>query len=272
MGLVITLDGQSLFIDHNEAVGFFVEVTDLALFLGYTQPGAIKKQILGDWKFRFQKADDFFIQKNIGIIVLWEQRRLNQNYPTLLPLAQRSKDRKTSDDTRMYLTEKGFRRVLQLTSKPLGPKLCLAMAKHSPVFRAPDLPEDLLQEPVLEFPPLEAAQEPPQKEPAVLSLEERKFRFEVIRTLLTQLKELKGSGLFMEMRNQPLLELALEAAETALGQSLPAIRAWCFTPPLHQGTPEVPTPAPPRDPQTPPRAVPLRTRPNLSEPPVIPGL
>lgn len=44
-----SLDGLGLFFDADESGQLLVEGADLGRFLGYTQPGSVRKQLLDDW-------------------------------------------------------------------------------------------------------------------------------------------------------------------------------------------------------------------------------
>jgi hypothetical protein len=222
-----------------------VESTDLAVFLEYTQPGSVRKQILGDWAQWFVEFEHYFLVTSTLELEEWERRRQrtqladSQLEDRLAPLAS------VSRKGRLFLLETGLEKFLRKTSKPRAQALQLALAAVSPVFRGPDLEDGIILEPpqaselksdpASSSPALEELESRAPSDPAQLtaagssrpsdprvalessddpglSLEERRFRHDVLQTLLQNVAA---------HRTDPvLMHLAHSAAEEALGYEL----------------------------------------------------
>lgn len=194
-----------------------LESQNLADALEYVQD-SVRKMITTDWSGAgFVAGVEYWIVTDAQ-----EVRRFESSYADVLGLTG-GKKRARADRGRMFLSESGVSRLLQRCSRPGVDAVRLALAKVFPSFRAPD---------VEVFDPGVAAGgattdqtdpgadsrsgEMPKIEPC-WTAEERRFRYNVLQTLLQQLGSLKEPA---------LLQLALMAAETALDRSLPDIRRY----------------------------------------------
>lgn len=223
---------------EDKILEYAVEATDLGAFLGYSQPGSVRKQILGDWKSNFLERSDYFEQHAAGPSWSeydWVARRKSLDDDSLYPVAGASRRH-----GRLFLLEGGLEKFLRATSKRgRADALLLALAAVSPRFRGADLEEGSLESPSdldpssgdpraglehstvispsdLESPSdLQGSSTSSSSDPQVClesssdPLELRRFRHEVRQQLLQNVSTFRNDA--------ALLQLALEAATEALG-------------------------------------------------------
>lgn len=158
-----------------------VEVTHLALILGYTQGGSIRKQIEGAWQRDFVEGTDYVYVTGLELLGVEEKYT---GYPLLRSRATRG---------RMLILESGFEKILSRTSKSEVDGVAKAATKV--------------------FGKLPASDREPREQPSPSkgSFAERRYTYEALQTLLSQMKELEDPG---------LRALAIASAETLLGQPL----------------------------------------------------
>lgn len=193
LSTIVHCEGVGLFFDANEGK-LLVEGGDLGRFLEYTQPNSVRKQVLSDWKEHFVGDEHYSLERFVGERKDWGTHRAAANDGSLLEIVAAKKGR-------IFLTESGLLKFLRMTSKTRAADLSLALAAVSPVFRAPDL------EPLA--PDLESPSGPAD---GLSSLEERRFRHDVLQQLIANARILEGAP--------DLLCLALRAAEDALGETV----------------------------------------------------
>lgn len=158
-----------------------IEVTHLALILGYTQGGSIRKQIEGAWQKDFVEGVDYVYVTGLELLGVEEKYT---GYPLLRSRATRG---------RMLILESGFDKILSRTSKSEVDAVAKAAAKV--------------------FGKLPVVDREPQEEPSPSkgSFAERRYTYEALQTLLSQLRELEDPS---------LRALAIASAESLLGRSL----------------------------------------------------
>jgi len=212
MSKIIEIDGAPLLL-FTLPSGVFIESYELALFLGYVQPGSIRKQVLSDWKGRLSSPKDYALVHDSRYLEKYEARYAKEIGPIKAVKEKRG---------RLFLTPSGVKEVLARTSKEKtlleGTLLRNGFLDVSPAqeARAQSTPRGFEPDPVGTLVDLKHS-----------LIETRKFNYQVLQTLLSQLNELQDDDLKL---------LAIEAAEIALGRSMPDLRVK-YTRPLPASKP-----------------------------------
>lgn len=210
-----------------------LESTNLASALEYVQD-TVRKMITTDWAADFVEGRDYTIIRDAQQILGFET-----HFSEILGIASGLKKPARETRGRLFLFESGVKRILDRCSRPGLEAVRLALGKVYPSFRAPDL------EPLSQEAPLRSLVQqldgrrsnelassgsavglrsasavqidaPRSVSDSGLSLEDRKFRYDALQTLIRQLETFEAAH---------LQQLALDAAEVALDRSLPHIRA-----------------------------------------------
>jgi len=165
-----------------------LEASELTKILKYVQPGSLRKQITHDWSDVFQEDVDFYLVRDLASI-----RKYEQEVKGVGPV--------TTERGYMFLRHPGIMKVLARTTRK---------------ELARDLTEEIktwsFTEPIVDFSEYDVKLQ--ESLPSGVSLNERQFNYDVIQTLLHQLQTFT----FPELK-----ELALLAAEEALGRRLPQV-------------------------------------------------
>jgi hypothetical protein len=221
-----------------------LESYNLASALQYVQEDTVRKMITIDWTNEFKEDEDFVLVRDESTV-----RAFEAQFAAVLGLEGGFKKPMRASRGRLFLLEPGVKKLLARCSRPGREAVRLALGKVFASFRAPDL------EPIAEIADhsqggeamssLElgsAADSRPASAfqitdlDASLSLEERRFRYDALQTLLRQLQELEAPH---------LQQLAIEAAEVALDRSLTQVRVA-----LEDPGDRAPGPRSPADPPT----------------------
>lgn len=218
MSKVIQVNGTPLLLfilPH----GVVIESYELARHLGYTQPSSVRKQILTDWKRHFDAHND----KDFALV---QNHRYLDKYDAAYSKGIGPIKPVKENRGRLFLTPSGVAKVLGRTSKD-----------------SLELQDALELEGFLKAPSSTPAPAPTTRVPATAQplvdlkqsvAEDRKYQYDVLQTLLSQLTDLQDVDLKL---------LAIEAAEIALGRSQPDLRAKYEDPYVPSRSP-VPAPAP----------------------------
>lgn len=186
-----------------------IESYELSEVLGYVQAGSLRKQILSDWNEFMEEGEDFILTHDSVELREYEAYCKTVNLGPVKPVKPIR--------GYLFITGAGVGKVLTRTTKPVPDRLFNLLHNELEGLDpepSPAVPAIVKQE---ETPaePLTVPEVPTAVEPPVLSLEERRFHYEVLQTLFIQLQEDPG----------PVLrEVAIMAAETALGKPLPELR------------------------------------------------
>lgn len=162
------------------------EVSDL---LGYKQHSSLRKQTLTDWKGLLDELADFVVIRNPEVLQSYDELYARVHAVELKPVHPTR--------GRLFFTLDGLVKVLRKTSKPTSELEAALRNKYDGVNWNPDVKTTSTPS------------------PAPQSLEDRKFEYEVVQTLIQQLERLQ---------NPQLRSLAITAAETALGRRLDEVR------------------------------------------------
>lgn len=176
-----------------------LESYEVSELLGYKQLSSLRKQTLTDWKGYMVEGTDFVMVHDEELLELYDELFFRVRAVQLV---------KTKPSRgRLFFTPDGMAKVIKKTSKPSA-ELERAL-RNDYNFDNVKWDQDV--------PKVVASKDPiPLHQPTTTkSKEERMFEYEVMQTLLKQLERLK---------EPPLRELAIAAAEVALGRSLPELR------------------------------------------------
>lgn len=181
----INIEGRKIlvFSSHHPYLFESYELSDL---LGYSQSSSLRKQTLNDWYREMVPDQDYHLIHDEVTLDIYRQRYFTVHGEHVKPMA--------ADRGRLFFTPRGIVKVLNKTTKKTGSLLRDALEQEG-YLKGLDLQD--------------AAPE------AKKSKEDRKFEYEVMRTLIEQLERLKDAQ---------LRELAITAAETALGRELKNLR------------------------------------------------
>lgn len=205
-----------------------VEAYHLAVYLGYTQQGSLRKQILTDWAEIFQEGPDYRLIHDEAVLKAYEDthRMIAGPISSMKPARGR-----------LFLRSSGLEKVLARTSKNTDrvvEELNKAGLTFTPAVAVPLAPsqsetagstkgfsgESQLEQPSLELNPQGVPSDLPLEPKKKLEQLEgswatQKFKYEVLEKLLEHLKSLE---------DPTLRGLALLAAETGLGYPLTELR------------------------------------------------
>jgi hypothetical protein len=230
MSQVIKIDGAPLLL-FALPDGLVVESYELARALGYTQHSSIRKQILTDWKEHLRPTTHWNMVNDHRWLEKYEALHIKEIGPIKPVTEQRG---------RLFLTPAGMAEVLSRTSK-----------KNKVVLQGALEKEGFLDAAVRKSSPKNTAPAPEVTGSGIDTLvaikeglaEDRRFKYQVIQTLLTQLQDFDDPELCI---------LAVEAAEIALGRKLTDLRnRYAFQAPSPRG-PKPPTMSAPSSTAKPP--------------------
>jgi hypothetical protein len=221
-----------------------LESQNLAVALEYVQRDSVRKMLTVDWSDQFREGTEYVIVRDPAVI-----KEFERDYADILGLEHGESKPARAARGRLFLLEPGVKKLLEHCSRPGVEAVRLALAKVFASFRAPDLEpidplvgqlqreasldrdqiesqaiaiERLQNElgqasrlrSTVDLPPANQFQIEEVSSPTT-SLEDRRFRYNALQTLLQQLGSLERPELRL---------LALEAAEVALDRSLPLIQ------------------------------------------------
>ena len=185
-----------------------VESYELSHILGYVQWGSLRKQTLTDWKNWMVKGTDFIMVHDEAEMRWYETHMFTTLGRELTPV----------EPSRGYLmfTGAGIAKILSKTKKIAGPAF-----RKDTMHLWPELdpdyefvaPADLVVDPVSI--PNGTTTVTPTPVPAPPTAEDRKYQYEVLQTLLNQLKEFDDPA---------MREVAITAAEAATGKDFSNLR------------------------------------------------
>jgi hypothetical protein len=173
-----------------------IESYELSHILGYVQWGSLRKQTLTDWKDWMINGTDF--------IMVYGESEMRWYEKTMFALLSRTVDPVSPSRGYLMFTGAGIAKILSKTKKVAGPAF-----RNDTMHLWPELDPDY------EFVAPDALAVAPVQAPAPPSAEDRKYQYEVLQTLLSQLKEFDDPA---------MREVAITAAEAATGKDFSNLR------------------------------------------------
>lgn len=223
--------GESKLLVFTLPWGNVVEANELCVLLGYTEPTRLRRQIDKDWQTQFkhgveiQEVHEYkWVKKYEGLYI---DKVAGGDRSAITPV--------TGKKGRVFLSPAGVKKVLDKTAHKAQAEVIEEALTKANFFEMPRVaapaPPPKIEE---EAKPLLHWQLEPQKPERTL-LETRQHTYDVMQKLITQLVELQDDDLRL---------LAIEAAEIAIGRRFPDLRAKYQTATSKTTQQPQPTPAP----------------------------